>query len=289
MRGTVEIIWLEDKLADRAHLKRLDLVKKAIEDKGYESKVEQVNNLGKAKEILSNKNRRVDFFISDYNLGDGETGLEYLIDIRNQGLYKQFFVLYSNNDYDEIREGVIDKLKETRVELFSNFTFISLASGSQHTIKQDFERAVKISLSRWDELNAMRGLYMCEHAELEWLLRNRFNEFDENKTYKYLFHQLKRTVTHHYKPFHRQTFDEWEKLIELRNLLAHTSEGHDIENGFFIKSIEDENVVIYENNLDIERARLKELKEKIIFLIQNPNRQYSPSNPNGKSKEAVQI
>jgi hypothetical protein len=277
MRRTVEVIWLEDRLGDRGHVRRLNFVKSAIENKGYESHIEQVSNLEEAKEILSNLNRRVDFFISDYNLADNETGLEYLIEVRNQGLFKQFFVLYSNNDYDQIREDIIVKLRETRVELFSNFTFISLASSV--TVERDFESAVKISLSRWDELNAIRGLYMCEHAELEWLLREKFKEFDEDsQTYKELFHRLKRTVTSSYKKVHNETFSDWEELIKLRNLLAHTSEGHDIEKGFFIKSIVSENIVIYENDLDIERTRLKELKEKIIFLIDNPNRMYQPSN-----------
>lgn len=276
MRRTVEVIWLEDRLKDRGHERRLKFVKSAIENKGYESNIEQVSSLEKAKQILSNKNKRVDFFISDYNLGDNETGLEYLIEIRNQGLFKQFFVLYSNNDYDQIREDIVVKLKETRVELFSNFTFISLASSV--TVERDFESAVKISLSRWDELNAIRGLYMCEHAELEWLLKGKFDvTVDDNISYKDLFHQLKNKVTPVYKQMHKKIFEEWEDGIGLRNLLAHTSEEYDDSRGFCIKSKVNESFVIYEDELDEKRAHLKELKEKIIFLIENPNRPYQIS------------
>ncbi|KIL27419.1 hypothetical protein B4133_0196 [Bacillus altitudinis] len=277
MRGIVEVIWLEDRLKDRGHEKRLKFVKSAIENKGYESNIEQVSNLEDAKEILLNKNRRVDFFISDYNLGDNETGLDYLIEVRNKELFKQFFILYSNNDYDQIREDIIAKLKETRVQLFSNFTFISLASSV--TVKQDFENAVKISLSRWDELNAMRGLYMCEHAELEWLLRVKFEAVgDDNKTYKQLFNQLKNGTTQSYKGLHRGIFKEWENEIGLRNLLAHTSEEYDTSRGFCIKSTVDKSFVIYEDELDKKRAHLKGLKEKILFLIEGPNRSYPSSN-----------
>lgn len=61
MRRIVEVIWLEDRLRDRGHERRLSFVKSAIENKGYESNIEQVSNLEDAKEILLNKNRRVDF------------------------------------------------------------------------------------------------------------------------------------------------------------------------------------------------------------------------------------
>lgn len=61
------------------------------------------------------------------------------------------------------------------------------------TVEKDFENAVKISLSRWDELNAIRGLYMCEHAELEWLLRVKLKAVEnDNRTYKELFYELKK-------------------------------------------------------------------------------------------------
>ncbi|MFC0416748.1 hypothetical protein ACFFHH_14950 [Cytobacillus solani] len=277
MRRIVEVIWLEDRPGDRGHERRLKFVKSAIENKGYESHIEQVSNLEEAKDILTNKNRRVDFFISDYNLDDNETGLEYLIEVRNQGLFKQFFVLYSNNDYDQIREDIIAKLRETRVQLFSNFTFISLASSV--TVEQDFESAVKISLSRWDELNAIRGLYMCEHAELEWLLRVELDAVgDDNKSYKDLFHRLKNKTTPYYKRVHEKIFEQWEVEIDLRNLLAHTSEEYDTSRGFCIKSTLNESFVIYEDELDEKRAHLKELKEKVMFLIESPNRSYPPSN-----------
>lgn len=278
MRRKVEVIWLEDRLVDRGHKKRVSIVKKAIENKGYESNIEEISSLEEAKRILTNRNRRVDFFISDYNLGDNETGLEYLIQVRKEGLYKQFFVLYSNNDYDQIREDVICKLKETRVELFSNFTFISLTN-PVNIIEGYFESAVKISLTRWDELNAIRGLYMCEHAELEWLLRNKFRErFGENKTYKELFYQLKNQSSPFYKKLHEEVFKGWEKEIEFRNLLAHTSEENDISRGFYIKSKIDEEFIIYEDELDEKRIYFKELMPKILFLIENPNRNYIDSN-----------
>ena len=229
MRGKVEIIWLEDNLKNREHISRIKSVREIIEKKGYDSNIEEISELETAKQMLTDPERRVDFFISDYNLGVGETGLEYLLEIRRKGLYKQFFILYSKNEYNEIRNGVIDKLKENNIELFCNFTFISLANSSPQMIKQEFSKAVDISLSRWDELNAIRGLYMCEHAELELQLREKYSCFDENKTYKDLFYRLKISTTPAYLKRSKKIYEDWSELIEYRNLLAHTLEGYDIK------------------------------------------------------------
>lgn len=275
MRGKIEIVWLEDSLRDRSHQNRVKSVRSIISNKGYASSITEINNLAEAKELVTDPERRVDFFISDYNLGDKETGLDYLLDIRRQNLYKQFFILYSKNEYDEIRNGVITKLKENNIELFCNFTFISLSNSTPTIIKNEFAKAIDISLSRWDELNAIRGLYMCEHAELEFLLRQKFNCFDEDrKSYKDLFYRLKRTTNPGYLRSSSEVYDQWFRLIEYRNLLAHTSEGFDYSKGFFIQSTLDENIVIYEKQLDKYRKELKELKEKILFLIENPNRSF---------------
>ena len=274
MRGKVEIIWLEDNLKNREHISRIKSVREIIEKKGYDSNIEEISELETAKQMLTDPERRVDFFISDYNLGVGETGLEYLLEIRRKGLYKQFFILYSKNEYNEIRNGVIDKLKENNIELFCNFTFISLANSSPQMIKQEFSKAVDISLSRWDELNAIRGLYMCEHAELELLLREKYSCFDENKTYKDLFYRLKKSTTPAYLKRSKKIYEDWSELIEYRNLLAHTLEGYDIKSGFYIKSALNEQIIIYENQLDKYRLDLKNLKKKIIFLIINPNRPF---------------
>jgi len=282
MRRTVEAVWLEDKLDD-AHKRRVTYVKSAIEKKGYESNIKEISTLEEATEILSRKDRRVDFFISDYNLDDGTTGLDYLIEVRQNGSFKQFFVLYSNVDYNEIKEGIIAKFRETQIELFSNFTFISLEY--PNVVERDFEKAVEMSLSRWDELNAIRGLYMCEHAELEWRLKERFredpelkNKYKDGPSYRDLFFHLKNKTYPNYKKIYENIFKEWDQQIELRNALAHTSEDHDPEKGFYIQSNVNNSIVIYENELDIKRKNLIELKEKAKFLIKNSNRPPLPSN-----------
>lgn len=277
MRRKVEIVWLEDDLYNREHESRVIAVKEIVEEKGYYPEISQVSTLSEAKNILDTPSRRVDFFISDFNLGSNETGLDYLIDIRYKKMYKQFFILYSKNEYSKIKEDVIVKLNDNYINLFCNFTFISLGDSSPSIIREDFTNAVNISLSRWDELNAIRGLYMCEHAEIEYLLRKKYNCIDDpNQSYKDLFNKVKRQTSRTaYGKIHRDSFDQWEHLIDSRNLLAHVKECFNNEKGFYIESTTDENLIIYENGLDKERVKLKNLKDKIEFLIENPNRVYN--------------
>lgn len=48
---------------------------------------------------------------------------------------------------------------------------INLSSPSDEVIKREFQKAIEISLSKWDELNALRGEYMSENAEIEYELK----------------------------------------------------------------------------------------------------------------------
>ena len=123
---------------------------------------------------------RYDFFISDFDLGggtDAEKGLDYLVEVRKSKNFKRFFVLYSRNEYSTISQKVVEKLQdEENINLFTNFSFISVATDDKYTIKhieQKFKESIDIGLARWDELNAIRGMYMCEHAEIEYHLREK--------------------------------------------------------------------------------------------------------------------
>lgn len=179
MRNEVRVIWLEDSIRGankRPHESRVKAVEEHIESKGYQPNIKVVTNISEAKRLLTIRGgeERYDFFISDFDLGGGteaEKGLDYLVEVRKSKNYKRFFVLYSRNEYSTISQKVIGKLKdESNINLFTNFSFISIATDDKYTIehvKQKFKESIDIGLARWDELNAIRGMYMCEHAEIE--------------------------------------------------------------------------------------------------------------------------
>ncbi|HEQ8491251.1 TPA: response regulator, partial [Streptococcus pyogenes] len=95
MRQDINILWLDDELDSDAHDERKVIVSDILEDKGYKAVFKEYSNFRDANEELESV-KRYDFFISDFNLEEDETGLTYLEKIRESNGYKQFVILYSN-------------------------------------------------------------------------------------------------------------------------------------------------------------------------------------------------
>lgn len=287
MRRDISIIWLEDEMED-AFQDYLDIVKQAIKDKGYQLLKDNCylcESIGEAREILDDSSKRIDFFISDFNLGEEYTnginnGIDFLNDVRSRENYKQFFILYSKN-YVEIKKTIITKIdRENNLGLLNNTMIINLSSPSDEVIKRDFQKAVEISLSKWDELNALRGEYMYENAELEYLLRKKCSDYPEDIPYRELVknyfinelklnNNLKRRDIENYK-YLNNIKENWLMLIDRRNALAHVIEDHEPEKGYFIQSNNEnclEAFTIYERNLDKERCDLLEVVAMIKEIL----------------------
>ena len=107
--------------------------------------------------------------------------MNYLEEIRYKNGFKQFVILYSNNDYNTIKSDVINILQQKNLDIFSNFTFFSVSDSLE---EKHFEDAINVILCRWDELNALRGRFMCENAEIEHLLREKLEVTPENDSYR---------------------------------------------------------------------------------------------------------
>ncbi|MFQ9320642.1 MAG: hypothetical protein ACLR3E_01075 [Enterococcus durans] len=263
MRREVVIVWLEDTI-DSAYVKKKRMVEEKIKSKGYQVKFQEFLTLNSAQKFIENKQNRIDFFISDYNLGEDEiegttnTGLDYLVSLREKQRYKEFFILYSKQTEDEIQSAVIEKMASQGIGIISNFMFISIADNSDEDVRQEFSKAIDISLSRWDELNAIRGEYMMENAELEERLRKCLH-IDNSAITEYgaLINEFFEILYKHYNTkFDKGIKKKWLKLKEKRNALGHVKETCD-ENGYFIESL-DHTVKIYENEVDSERIELIE-------------------------------
>ncbi|HGK7972509.1 TPA: response regulator, partial [Streptococcus pyogenes] len=81
MRQDINILWLDDELDSDAHDERKVIVSDILEDKGYKAVFKEYSNFRDANEELESV-KRYDFFISDFNLEEDETGLTYLEKIR---------------------------------------------------------------------------------------------------------------------------------------------------------------------------------------------------------------
>lgn len=278
MRKLINILWLEDALHSGSHSKRVKVVRNYLRKKGYDSNFIFKATFDDAKSSLE-KNERIDFFISDFNLEQERTGLSYLDEVRKLKGYKQFVILYSKKSNSSLKEDVSSyfNLPTTSNLVFANFTFFSVGN---RLVQQNFEEAIDVILSRWDELNALRGEYMYENAELEYLLRKKCSDYPEDIPYRELVknyfinelklnNNLKRRNIESYK-YLNHIKENWLMLIDRRNALAHVIEDHEPEKGYFIQSNNEnclESFTIYERNLDKERCDLLEVVAMIKEIL----------------------
>jgi len=278
VRKLINILWLEDALHSGSHSKRVKIVENHLRKKGYDSNFTFKATFNDAKCSLE-ENERIDFFISDFNLEQERTGLSYLDEVRKLKGYKQFVILYSKKSNSSLKEDVSSyfNLPTTSNFVFANFTFFSVGN---RLVKQNFEEAIDVILSRWDELNALRGEYMYENAELEYLLRKKCPDYPEDKPYRelvknYFIHELKLNNDLKRRNIERYQFlnhikENWLMLIDRRNALAHVIEDHEPEKGYFIQSNNEnceETFTIYERNLDEERCNLLEVVTMIKEIL----------------------
>jgi hypothetical protein len=278
VRKLINILWLEDALHSGSHSKRVKIVENYLRKKGYDSNFIFKATFNDAKCSLE-ENERIDFFISDFNLEQERTGLSYLDEVRKLKGYKQFVILYSKKSNSSLKEDVSSyfNLPTTSNFVFANFTFFSVGN---RLVKQNFEEAIDVILSRWDELNALRGEYMYENAELEYLLRSKCPGYPKDKTYRDLVKsyfknelQVNETLKRRDNKKYRNLIDirdNWLLLIDRRNALAHVIEDHEPEKGYFIQSNNEnclETFTIYERNLDKERCDLLEVVAMIKEIL----------------------
>lgn len=278
MRKIINILWLEDALHSGSHSKRVKIVENHLRKKGYDSNFIFKATFNDAKCSLE-ENERIDFFISDFNLEQEKTGLSYLDEVRKLKGYKQFVILYSKKSNSSLKEDVSSyfNLPTTSNSVFANFTFFSVGN---RLVKQNFEEAIDVILSRWDELNALRGEYMYENAEIEYLLRSKCPGYPKDKAYRDLVKsyfknelQVNETLKRRDNKKYRNLVyirDNWLLLIDRRNALAHVIEDHEPEKGYFIQSNNEnceETFTIYERNLDEERCNLLEVVTMIKELL----------------------
>lgn len=278
MRRDISIIWLEDEMEDAFH-DYLKIVEKAIEDKGYQLLTDNCHlceSIGDARKVLDDSSKRIDFFISDFNLGEEyangiDNGIDFLSDVRSRENYKQFFILYSKN-YDEIKETVITKInKEDNLGLLNNTMIINLSSPSDEVIKREFQKAIEISLSKWDELNALRGEYMSENAEIEYELKKILKvDLADSRNYKSLYGDFKNNhLSKRDKTLNKSLLDDWMRMIDKRNSLAHSKEEFNDVKGYVISNIDDKSIQIVEEEINEERKLLIHLSERVKALVRS--------------------
>ena len=280
MRKNVFVVWVDDD-GESPTIKGLKrIVSKHIESKGYSIKISPFSNIEEANVYFSNPKNKVDMFIIDYNIGDpsGLTGFDYLANVRKSGKYRQYFVLYSNNNEDVLKNELSNIIKNKELSEITNFEIISLEKDDE---KDDrFKKSIDIALSWWDELNALRGIITSENGKFDYYGRQLLdisgaysykNWFDfEQADYKEVIDKLKKYCSDNsiFGAFElKNKFDNWHKLRKLRNSCAHAVEKYDntLSKYFLENPLTGEK--IYDNDLLRKRQELILLSKDVETII----------------------
>jgi len=267
MRKNINIVWLDDRFnSDMVIDGYMKKVKSVIKSLGYEANVYSFVNYEQALTFCKIKKNRVDFFVSDYNLEEKKTGLDFLIELRSAYDFKQSLILYSGTNEDKIKEYIKQAFDSYDLKHLTNFHFFT---SNYTTFEYEMKSIISFVLYRWDELNALRSFYVSEHAILEGRLSVIFGELYSDNDIAYA--QYIQILDYYLRAELLQPKDrlmqKWKKSKNIRNDLSHCTESYDEEKGFYIASLINKRFKIYESDVITYRKDLVDLYVEIDIIL----------------------
>lgn len=263
MRSEVKVLWFDDDTTSETVPYLREKCIELFKNKGYDCKIETFSDYDTALSRLRD-NERIDIIFTDFNVvdGDNKDGVSFFLSVRQGKHFKQHVTLYSTDDQKLIRDAIKGAMDSSDLSDFSNFSFFKVSIVRPQDALVYIEKVIDIYLSRWKELNALRGRTMNEHADLEFQLRNILNSEEEyfeliNK-FKTLFNDSSQDAV----------FSDWHKKRKQRNDYAHVEEGID-GSEYFIKLRNGSK--IYEKDIETKRIELLNSVESFQDLINKYN------------------
>lgn len=291
MRDVVNALWLDDSNESIANIR--EIFEEALSKRGYKLKPTIVYTVEEAKRKLEEKNTYIDFFLCDLNLSKGTQmhGLDFLKIIRSEKQYKEHFILYSNQSDDEIVKFIYQRVKDDKnyIKSLINFSYLSI-EGDNSTVGIRFNKSIDIALNKWDELNALRGIYSNIFANCDYFGRILLSQADSSIDYlnskdnaasiinkiDCLIKQgsLSLTKSSYCGVKKCEIIDKWHEFREKRNVIVHNTEFWDSNQKIFI--IEKDNIIFKSSEIISKRKELLNYKKMLIEFFDdlcktNPN------------------
>lgn len=174
MRLEFNIVVIDDDLLDKDLKEDVDDLMKSVgnhvEARGFNPSFHPFPTVEIYKsEVPAEAKNRVDLFLSDNNLGAGESGIKFYIDLTTMGIHD--FVLYTRDPHQTIVNALVGRLNKTGdPNLFSRFTFVH--RDTDPSWMEPIEDVIDHILSKREEINNLRGLYAQEMSKVENHLRS---------------------------------------------------------------------------------------------------------------------
>lgn len=222
MRSVFHVAIVDDLFDDdddRAILdKFVNYIKTAINNRGF---VPDISEFTSATDLLrkttENQRKRIDLYISDNNLEDGENdGISFYTDLRKSFLCD--FILYTQSGVD----GIIQKIKRELDDnqdpsIFSRFTFVSRQNDT--IWKSRSEDVIKHIITQREQFNNLRGLFAQSTSKIHTHLANLVLQEGEDARFQ-------NTIEKAFKcsKIDAHTREQLHKVRLIRNALMHEDE-----------------------------------------------------------------
>jgi len=309
MRSNYNILWLDDDFEDdTSFLKRLvSKTEKYLKEKGYIPKIIKVSNKADALQKIS-CNIKIDLFLSDYNISEDNqfSGFDFLIETRKY--YRQEMLLYSNQDEQQLKNHIIDYLSEdsTPLEYFSKFVFKSATDAL--SLLNSIKSIIDLTLIRWNELNALRGLYLSETSQIHYdakkyiqenipstILSNNFrinymnnirkknqiiNMLDGLTAYdetKLDFYEVQCILSNG----QNNLYNIWDEIRKIRNGCAHVK--------VFRNSDGENFITLMDNSIEIKELEIDIYRKELLDFIKKYYDNYPPSGEEDNVEEELEV
>lgn len=156
MKIDYKILWVDDRIEDRAFQRILTSTKIYLVKHGFDCEIFQAKDF---REFVDNFNLRneYDIIITDYTLNNGTFGNQVIDYIRdNQHNYTEVFFYSAQTNINDIK-------------LFSNsrITFFQLTEGDYKELEHEVIEVINQTIKKFQHIVAMRGMIMNETSSLD--------------------------------------------------------------------------------------------------------------------------
>ena len=264
MRSEVKVLWFDDDTTSETVPYLKEQCNEIFKNKGYKCEIDSFIDYDNALTRLRD-NERIDMIFTDFNVSenDNKDGVSFYLSARQGAYYKQHIIIYSTDDQNVIRDAIKSAMDFNELSDFSNFSFFKVNLVRPQDAISQIEKCVDIYLSRWKELNALRGRTMNEHADLEFQLKQILGPHFANCTYEKTINEFKKLIN---DPSKDTIFTDWHDKRSQRNDYAHVEEGRDGAKYFIMLK---NGKKIYESDIEVKRKELLTSVANFQELIDN--------------------
>lgn len=159
MKIEYNILWLDDQIDEFIEDEFVSKIEDYLEEEGFSPKVVTVS---KPQDLLDRLSDDWDLILTDYNMSD-KNGAKVIEEIRSKSIFTEILFYTAQQQWEDV--GRIDRV---------SFLQTSKIAGSTHheTVVNEAKRLIGLTIKKFQNIVAMRGLIMHETSSLDAQIDN---------------------------------------------------------------------------------------------------------------------